>query len=908
MVTLVAHKNNIKKIFIVSHTHWDREWYQPFQEYRLRLLKTIDKLLNILQKDNEYKYFLLDGQVVPLEDYLELRPENREVLFEMIRNGRIGVGPWYNQPDEWLSYPESLVRNLLMGKKICEKLNLPILKVGYTPDTFGHTAQLPQILNGFDIDSFLFMRGLGDEGEDLGVEFLWSAPDGSKVIAIHLLTSYSNGVFLGSLAGHPHIFYGDIYPKTVKIWKSGIVEEVAHFGIYEKEPEVAGSMARNQIEWLLEQMAAKIRSAALLVLNGADHAPPQESLTMIIKELRKLFEDREIIHGNLEDYLAEVRRINYMLPIYKGELRAARYEWLVPNTISTRIPQIKYPSYVSQTIVPYYVEPLATISWLLGGQYPHEVLDLIWKLVLQNLAHDSICGCGVDQVHSDVNTRFRYAIEISKNLLYENLDFLARNVNTSKLGEAEHYLVVFNPLSWKVSSLVELHSELPLGRYIIVDDEGKEFPATLDATYIKYTFMKKNMIKLLFIAKDLPPLGWRTYKLKCLRSDFVEPIIQHSNVIENEFFKVWAEPSNGGSLKIMDKLTGRTFERFGELFDEGDAGDEYTFCPPAEQKIYTSKLVPAEVHVRRTATYSCLEVKFVMNVPKCLETGRRSEELVELPVQEEVYLYPGIPRIDVNLLIENKALNHRLRVVFPTNLKITHSTADSHYYVVRRPVTPPLAREWKESPPVDHPMIYWVDVSDGSYGIMIATRGTPEYKLEPDGTLYLTLLRSVGALLENDLSTRPGAVNLRVQTPDAQCIGAFNFQYSIIPHKGDWKIAYKEALIFAIPPLAIYTDKHDGVLPPTSGLISLEPDNIIVTAVKKAEKDDAIIIRFYNASEEKIDSNLKLDTLKDFVSEVWLAKLSEEIVEQIKFDSNLVKISVGPWKIVTLKFRKKISP
>jgi alpha-mannosidase len=205
-------------------------------------------------------------------------------------------------------------------------------------------------------------------------------------------------------------------------------------------------------------------------------------------------------------------------------------------------------------------------------------------------------------------------------------------------------------------------------------------------------------------------------------------------------------------------------------------------------------------------------------------------------------------------------------------------------------------------------MIYWVDVSDGSYGIMIATRGTPEYKLEPDGTLYLTLLRSVGALLENDLSTRPGAVNLRVQTPDAQCIGAFNFQYSIIPHKGDWKIAYKEALIFAIPPLAIYTDKHDGVLPPTSGLISLEPDNIIVTAVKKAEKDDAIIIRFYNASEEKIDSNLKLDTLKDFVSEVWLAKLSEEIVEQIKFDSNLVKISVGPWKIVTLKFRKKISP
>jgi len=201
-------------------------------------------------------------------------------------------------------------------------------------------------------------------------------------------------------------------------------------------------------------------------------------------------------------------------------------------------------------------------------------------------------------------------------------------------------------------------------------------------------------------------------------------------------------------------------------------------------------------------------------------------------------------------------------------------------------------------------MIYWVDVSNGFHGIMIATHGLPEYKLEPDGTLYLTLLRSVGAVFESDLPTRPGLTNLKIPTPEAQSIGFFNFQYSIIPHKGDWSenAVYKEALSFAIPPLAIYTDKHGGKLTATSGLISLEPNSILVTAVKKAEKDDTLIIRFYNASEERVDAMLKLDTLKDFVGEVWQAKLSEESIERMKFGAN-IEIEVDPWKIVTLKFK-----
>jgi mannosylglycerate hydrolase len=900
-------ESKFKKVIIVSHTHWDREWYQPFQEYRLRLIKTLDKLLNILQNDPEFKHFLLDGQVIALEDYLELRPEKKDILLRYIKEGRISIGPWYTQPDEWLSHSESLVRNLLIAKITAEKLNLPLMRIGYTPDSFGHTAQLPQILNGFDIDSFIFMRGLGDEGERLGTEFIWSAPDKTKVIAVYLLTSYSNGIFLGSLVGHPHtMYYGDIYPKTIKIWKSDDLKVVTYFGIYEKEPIVSADKASEQINWLMEQTIGKTKSSTLLILNGADHAPPQESLSKIIKEVRKYFPATEIIHGKLEDYVRQLYSIAELLSTFEGELRGARYHWMTTNTISTRIPQIKYPNYLSQTIVIYYLEPLMAFCWLLGEQYHHNIINHIWKLILRNLAHDSICGCSVDEVIRDVNSRFRHAIEISKNLIYDKLDFLANQINTSKLGDAESYIVVFNPLNWKRTDKVKLHTELPTGRYIILDEDGSEVPINVERVYSQEIFMKKKVAELIFVAKDIPPLGYKTYRVRYLSSDIKEPITISKTTIENEFFRVQADPNNGGSLRILDKLTNTVYEGFNTLIDEGDAGDEYTFSPPEEQTIFTSKYVPADVQVNETSSYSCLNINFTMRIPKCLDGQKRSKELVDLPVSEKVYLYPNIPRIDVHITVNNKAMDHRLRVSFPTGIKAKHSTADMHFYVAERPTIPPTGKGWQESPAVDHPQIYWVDVSDGSRGIMVANQGLPEYKLDSDGTLYLTLLRCVGYLFKNELATRPGVINLSVPTPEAQCIGCFNFQYSIIPHRGNWckDAIFREALNFTIPPLAILTNKHEGKLNTKCSLLSLEPNNLIVTAVKKAEKEDSLIIRFYNASKEASKASINLGLLTRFAKSIWQAKLSEENIKQLKLN-NKIDIDVKPCEIVTLKFGRK---
>ena len=898
---------NISEIIIVPHTHWDREWYQSFQEYRLRLLKMMDKLLLKLEEDPEFKYFHLDGQIILVEDYLEIRSENRDLLFKLIKQGKIGIGPWYVQPDEWLSYPEALIRNLLFGKLLAEELDLPIVKVGYTPDTFGHTAQLPQILEGFDIDSFLFMRGMGDESESLGDEFIWQAPNGSKVIAVHLRTGYSNGVFLGAYTGHPHVdYYGKLYPSYIHIWKSGLTDPVMHFEIYEKEPPVNMNKAMEWIKCLIQMTVGKIKSSTLLILNGGDHAPPQETITHIIKELKNALPNVRIYIGRFEDYISKLRSLADQLPVFKGELRGARYHWVLPNTISTRIPQLKIPNYICYILVNHYLEPLSVLCWILGDKYPQKILRYLWKLLLRNLPHDSICGCGVDEVHNDVATRFRHIMEISKNIIYDKLRFLASQINTSELGDADAYVLVFNPTGWARDDVVFLHTtDLAYGNYAILDVDGNCLPCTTIGSEVLQVFADKRVTKLLFIAKNVPPLGYKVFKLNH-SIDTKQPLIVRGTTIENEFFKVEADPNNGGLLKITDKLNNVTYEGFNLFIDEGDAGDEYTFCPPLKQITITNKSINANVWIEKSEAYSCLNVRFAMKVPESSDSDKRAKKYIDLIVEEKIYLYPKVPRIDLDINVDNKAKNHRLRIAFPTGLGVKYSYSDTHYYVIKRQIVPPRGDHWQESPPIDHPLLHWVDVSDGKRGIMIATRGLPEYSVDSNGTLYITLLRCVDSLGKSDLLTRPGIFQLSIPTPDAQCIGRFNFQLSIIPHKGDWRegTIFKEALNFAIPLLAYITDKHKGKLPPEGSLLTMEPSEIVITSLKKAENDEAIVLRYYNASENIINSIVKLGLLKGWAKEAFKAKLSEEDIEKIPIQDGEVTLKCNPWEIITVKFQK----
>ena len=225
-------------IILVPHTHWDREWYQTFQQFRARLVHTIDKLLDILDRDRNFSYFMLDGQTIVLDDYLEVQPEQEERLKKYTRSGRITVGPWYIQPDEFLVSGEALIRNLQMGLQRAAEFGEP-MRIGYVPDCFGHIAQLPQILQGFGIDNAVFWRGVGAEARQS--EFLWAAPDGTRVLVIHLADpmGYSNARMM---------------------------------------PLVPDEFAA-RVELLTAQILPKATTNTLLFMNGSDHLDPQDGFT-----------------------------------------------------------------------------------------------------------------------------------------------------------------------------------------------------------------------------------------------------------------------------------------------------------------------------------------------------------------------------------------------------------------------------------------------------------------------------------------------------------------------------------------------------------------------------------------------------------------------------------------------------
>ena len=464
-------------IILVPHTHWDREWYQTFQQFRIRLVRTVDKLLNILNRDPKFNYFMLDGQTIVLEDYLEVRPEQEERLKKYTRSGRILVGPWYLQPDEFLVSGESLVRNLQIGLRQAAEYGEP-MRVGYVPDCFGHIAQLPQILRGFGIDNAVFWRGVGEEAHKS--EFYWAAPDGTQVLVIHLADTvgYSNASLMPL---NPEEFV-------------------------------------TRVEILTAPLLSKATTNTLLFMNGSDHLEPQDGLPETIEAANKLlahinpehekiltrfghheqngkvshFDNINVRIGTLPQYIEAVRQQIERSPgtplqTLSGEMRSSQYSHLLPAVLSTRM-WIKQQNTATEHMLERWMEPLTAWAWKLGAPYPKGLVKLAWKYLLQNHPHDSICGCSIDQVHRENSVRFAQSQQISENLITQAMQYLASVTDThtpfhaqGNRPHADHEalpIVVFNPAPGPRTEAVQIVAQLPgsLKNAVIVDESGTHLP------------------------------------------------------------------------------------------------------------------------------------------------------------------------------------------------------------------------------------------------------------------------------------------------------------------------------------------------------------------------------------------------------------------------------------------------
>ena len=430
----------MRNLHIISHTHWDREWYLTFQQFRLKLIQLVDGLLDILDKDPEFKYFMLDGQTIVLEDYLSMRPEKESILREHIRSGRIIIGPWHILPDMFLVGPEAHIRNLLEGERTTRKFG-PRMMVGYMPDSFGHIGQMPQILRGFDIHSACLWRGLDEEP----AEFWWQAPDGSRVLMAYLRDSYSNGALLP--AGSP-------------------VDETSPTG---GESQVRFSATIAELgQSLAEHSAAQDQ----LIMLGTDHMqPPLYTSEHIAYADEMLGPDTHVLHSTLENYLAALTLLldGDLLATVSGELRNSKRMPLLPGVLSTRM-WIKQRNSASENLLTKWVEPFSSFAdWQAVNpsssstlhtrlRQPAEIIRQAWRLLMENHPHDSICGCSLDQVHAEMKVRFDQVDQIGEELTRQSLEALASRIQTNTLQDS---VVVFNPSPHTRSDLVS--AEISLG-------------------------------------------------------------------------------------------------------------------------------------------------------------------------------------------------------------------------------------------------------------------------------------------------------------------------------------------------------------------------------------------------------------------------------------------------------------
>ena len=355
----------VERYFVVPHTHWDREWYRPFEHFRLLLGGVVDEVLDTLESDPAFTSFTLDGQAIVLEDYIDVRPEHEQRLRALIEAGRIEIGPSYVLPDEFLVGGEPFVRNLLIGRAVCERFGGRASRAGYLPDSFGHPMQLPQILAGFGIDSFLFSRGLGDELEELGVAFQWVAPDGSSVRALQLLGDYSNFAAIGDAD--------------------------------EGEARVRGIDER--FGWALERAAAH----DVLLCNGTDHTRVQPAMPAICTELERRVPGSSFEIAQYGDYVAGLRTGE--LPSWSGELLGSRL-WNVLRGVNSARLYLKQANERAERRL-LATETLAALCALRAGtRFPLEDFTLAWRELLKCQPHDSICGCSCDEVHRDMLVRY----------------------------------------------------------------------------------------------------------------------------------------------------------------------------------------------------------------------------------------------------------------------------------------------------------------------------------------------------------------------------------------------------------------------------------------------------------------------------------------------------------------------
>lgn len=865
-----------KKVYIVSHSHWDREWYLPYEQHHMRLVELMDDLLELFETDPDFRSFHLDGQTIILDDYLQVRPEKKAAVQKAVSEGKLQIGPFYILQDDFLISAESNTRNMLIGMEESKKWGTPVM-LGYFPDTFGNMGQTPQMMKQANLESAAYGRGVKPIGFDNEVlpsdqftsqysEMFWEGPDGSKIFGLLFANWYSNGNEIPTDKDEAKAFWQQ---KLADVEKFG---STSHY----------------------------------LMMNGVDHQPVQKDLSQAIKLANELFPEYEFIHSDFTEYLEAVQGdLPEDLGTVTGELTSQETDgwYTLANTASARVYLKQWNTRVSRQLE-NIAEPLATMAYEVAGKYPHDELTYAWKTLLQNHPHDSICGCSVDDVHREMIPRFEKANEVGKYVADEAAAQLTKAIDTSMFPKGSKPFVVFNTTGDKKAGIAEVTVELarktfkegvpeklyrelknlPHEKYQIVDQEGNIVPAVISQEEVLFDYeLPKDAFRIPFMKRfvtvsleinQMTGFSWQTFalvketmlstdskKIEGQASEMTEKIVsEDGRSLENEFVKVTV--AENGSLTITDKKLERTLTNLLVFEDVGDIANEYIFKQPEGDQAILSTDFPHTVEVlENTEILGKICVAQTLMVPKSADEqleeeqkavidfryrkAQRSKELTALTIKTIISLDRVNSGVQFETIVDNQVKDHRLRVLFPTKITADFHEADSVFEVVQRPNK--VSSHWENPTNPQHQHAF-VNLHQETFGVTVSNYGLNEYEIVED-TISLTLLRCVGEM--GDWGYFP--------TPEAQCLGQHKFSYGIQLHGApETRYAtYKKAQSNQVPFTAKQAARKNGTLSAKQQYLSAEGDTFAITALKRNKADEKIVLRGYNLSHQAMPISIE---------------------------------------------------
>ncbi len=924
--------NERKTIHVVSNSHWDREWGYPFEETRLLLLKFMDELLDLLENDPEFHSFTMDSQTLCVEDYLELRPEKRAAIERQVRAGRLLVGPWYSLPEEYICNGESLVRNLVVGHRSAESLGR-VTKVGYTPFSYGQTSQIPQIYNGFDIDTIIFYRGINTPK----CEYVLEGPDGSRLLGTRFgcMSRFSYYVYVYRVLryGSDDVFLRYDWDRGAAPFRlaSDSRPREHYYILDDKKKQWNDKPIREQLLRLVRDESEHFGTSQIVCMQGFDSSNPDPEETRILKLCQELLPEHDIRFSDLETYMNAIRAEVKDPTVLRGEFRdpGATGKWthLFGDVISAR-PRLKKANNSAEVNLQRRAEPWSAVGAMAGGEYLKTALDRCWRFLLQNHPHDTITGGGVDQMEKDSLFRFDQINIICDGLSRRALEAVQIQIDNSDLSPRDTVLTVFNPCPFPRSGVVPCLIDMPQGMgyeaFSLRTPDGsktlrmqkqEKFPMGVLVRNLQDISIevRTERVRCHVEVDEIPAHGYRTYHV--VREDMFAwqqgSLAPEANVLENEHLRV--RFNGDGTLDLRHKGTNREYTGLHYFEDSGETGHSWIHMEPERNETITSHGCQCDIALEEAGPLSAtVRVDYHMWIPVSVEdepyvdfregdindTGRTKERR-EMIITSRFTLRAGAKRLDVKTSFENTCRHHRLRVVFPTRLDCDRTDAEIAFDVIGRDITVKPGSAYYGRPNPQYPMHRFVDMTDGKAGLaVINNSGLREYEAmdRADRPLAVTLLRA--------FTFRNSPVFGRWETfPDmelAQCIGKFEWTYALMPHAGGWENGvYAEAEDMNLPLEPAQAGPHAGVLPKAMSFLTLEGENLQLAVFKQAEdRPGSVLLRLFNPTDKAVDGVLRFHKP---LRGAWLTNMNEERREQLTPDGATLPLRFEKKKILTVE-------